>query len=74
MDTTYKISLSYKQILGLVKQLPKKDKMKLSRELAKETTDSRLSNLLNYFQTDELSEEDINAEVEKVRAEIYASK
>ncbi len=61
----YKISLKYDQILELVKQLPKKDKAKLSKELAKEAIDTRLTRLLKSFSTDE---------VESVRAEIYARK
>jgi len=70
----YKISLNYGQILELVKQLPKKDKAKLSKELAKEAIDSRLTRLLSSFSSDELAEEFINKEVESVRAEIYARK
>lgn len=70
----YKITLRYDQILDLVRQLPKKDKAKLSKELAKDVIDIRLSRLLKSFQTDELTEESINEEVEKVRAEIYAKK
>lgn len=70
----FKISLNYGQILELVKQLPKKDKEKLSKELAKEAIDSRLTRLLNSFSSDELAEELINKEVESVRAEIYAKK
>ena len=70
----YKISLSYSQILELVKQLPKKDKAKLSKELAKEAIDARLTHLLKSFRTDELDEETINKEVEKIREEIYAKK
>jgi len=73
-NNTYKISLSYTQILELVKQLPSRDKTKLSKELAKESTNKRLTRLLNSFRTDELSEDDINTEVEKVRSEIYAAK
>ncbi|OQX78604.1 MAG: hypothetical protein B6D64_06195 [Bacteroidetes bacterium 4484_276] len=67
---TYQISLSYGQILNLVRQLPGREKAKLNKELAKEAIDKRLSRLLNSFQTDEISEEEINTEVEKVRAEI----
>jgi dihydroneopterin aldolase len=70
----YKISLSYNQVLELVKQLPKKDKAKLSKELAKEAVDLRLTRLLNSFSTTELTEDMINQEVEAVRAEIYAGK
>ncbi len=71
-SNAYKISLSYNQVLELVKQLPKKDKVRLSQELAKEAIDTRLTRLLNSFTTDELSEAEVNQEVEEVRAEIYA--
>ena len=70
----YQISLSFDQILDLVKQLPYKDKAKLSKELEKETKNQTLSRLLNSFRTDELSQEEIDKEVELVRAEIYAKK
>jgi hypothetical protein len=70
----YKISLNYNQVLDLVRQLPKKDKARLSKELAKDAIDTRLTRLLNSFSTDEITDEMINQEVEKVRAEIYAKK
>jgi hypothetical protein len=70
----YKISLKYKQVLELVKQLPKKDKARLSKELAKEAVDLRLTRLLKSFSTNEITEDVINEEVEKVRSEIYARK
>lgn len=71
---TYKISLSYKQVLELVKQLPKKDKVRLSRELTREVVDSKLTRLLNAFSTEEITEEMIVEEVGKIRTDIYASK
>jgi len=71
---SYNISLSYNQIRELVRQLPKKDKVRLGQELAKEAKDQRLSRLLKSFRTDELTQEDIDKEVESVRAEIYAQK
>ena len=70
----YQISLSYRQILDLVRQLPFKEKTKLSRELAKETKDQTLTRLLDGFKTDEISLEEIDKEVEIVRAELYAQK
>jgi ferric iron reductase protein FhuF len=73
-NNAFKISLTYNQVLELVRQLPKKDKAKLSNELAKEATDKRLSRLLSAFRTDEISEDEINKEVEKARAAIYAKK
>ncbi len=51
----YQISLSYSQILDLVRQLPFKEKTKLSRELAKETKDQTLTRLLDSFKADEIS-------------------
>ena len=69
---TYQISLNFEQILELVKQLPQADKLRLSKELEKETCDRKLTELLEAFQTDELSLETINEEVETVRAELYA--
>jgi hypothetical protein len=68
---TYQLPLSFEQILTLVKQLPNPEKLKLSRELEKETRDRTLTQLLESFQTDELSLETIEAEVETVRAEFY---
>ena len=74
MNTSYKISLSFGQILEVVKQLPINEKIKLSKELEKETKNKKLTELLNSFKTDELSEEIINQEVEIVRQELYARK
>ncbi len=71
MDT-YQISLNFEQILELVKQLPPEEKLRLSKELEKETSDRKLTELLEAFQTDELDLDNINEEVETVRAEIYA--
>lgn len=53
MDT-YQISLNFEQILELVQQLSPADKLRLSKELEKETRDCRLTELLEAFQTDEL--------------------
>jgi hypothetical protein len=39
-----------------------------------EAKDIRLSRLLDAFYTEEINEEEINSEIEKVRAEIYANK
>jgi hypothetical protein len=35
---TYQISLNFEQILELVKQMPQADKVRLSKELEKETS------------------------------------
>ena len=70
MDT-YQISLNFEQILELVQQLPPVEKLRLSKELEKETRNSKLTELLEAFQTDELNLDTINEEVETVRAKIY---
>ena len=74
MNTNYKISLSFGQVLEVVRQLPVNEKIKLSKELEKDTKNKKLTELLNSFKTDELSEDLINEEVELVRQELYAKK
>ncbi|KAA5545025.1 type II toxin-antitoxin system VapB15 family antitoxin [Adhaeribacter rhizoryzae] len=69
---SYNISLSFKQILELVRQLPKSQKIKLSKELEKEAVDTKLSKILNAFRTEDLSPDLIDEEVELVRQELYA--
>lgn len=70
----FNISLNFNQILELVKQLPPKQKIKLSKELEKETIDSKLTEILNAFKTNELTQADIDKEVEFVRAARYAKR
>ncbi len=69
MDTN--LNLTFSQILKLVRRLPAEQKIKLSRELEKETIQSKLTELLTSFRTDELSEDEITKEVEKVRQDVY---
>ena len=74
MKTALQIDISYDQVLSLVKQLPTKDKIKLTKELEKEGIESKLTRLLGTFKTKELSLETINKEVEIVRQNIYERK
>lgn len=69
---TYNIDLDFKQILDLVKQLSKKEKIKLSKELEKDIIDVKLTLLLKAFKTDKLDQASVDQEVEQIRAEIYA--
>lgn len=73
-SSAFQISLSYNQILDLVRQLPNKEKERLSKDLEKETKDQILTRLLGSFRTDEISQDEIDKEVKSVRAEIYAQK
>jgi hypothetical protein len=72
MKAALQIDLTFEQILSIVKQLPRQQKIKLSKELEKEGIETKLSSLLNTFRTDELSLETLTEEVESVRQEIYA--
>ena len=72
MKTALQIDLTFEQILSMVKQLPRQQKIKLSKELEKEGIETKLSSLLKTFRTDELSLETLTEEVESVRQEIYA--
>ena len=65
------IELTFDQILTVVKQLPNKQKIKLSKELEKDAIDSKLSRLLKLFKTEKLDDETINAEIEIVRQNLY---
>lgn len=71
MKNSVQIDLSFQQILSVVKKLSQQQKLKLSRELEKDLIDSKFTKLMSAFKTDEISEEDINEEVEIVRASRY---
>lgn len=71
MKTVLQIDLTFEQILSMVKQLPRQQKIKLTKELEKEAIDSKLSRLLKTFRTKDLDLDTIAEEVESVRQEIY---
>ncbi|MBD2296886.1 hypothetical protein H6G06_26265 [Anabaena sphaerica FACHB-251] len=74
LPNTYQLPLTFEQILTLVKQLSDSEKLLLSKELEKETLNHKLTELLEVFQTDELSLAEITEEVEIVRSQIYDRK
>ena len=65
------MNLSFSQILELIRNLPGDQKIKISQELEKETIGSKLTELLKAFRTDKLSKDEITAEVEQVRQDLY---
>jgi hypothetical protein len=71
MKTALQIDITFEQILSIVKQLPRQQKVKLTKELEKEAIDSKLSRLLKTFNAKDLDLKTINEEVESVRQEIY---
>jgi hypothetical protein len=68
------IDISYNQILLLLEQLPVRAQLRLGKALTRQSVRSELEYFLDAFHTDELSEEDILAEVKAVRHERYAKK
>ncbi len=71
MKPALQIDLTFEQILSLVKQLPRKEKIKLTKELEKEAIDSKLTSLLKVFKTNDIDLKTIHEEVESVRKGIY---
>ena len=71
MKTALLIDLNFDQVLALVRQLTKSEKIKLAKELEKEGIESKLSGLLKTFRTSDLSLKTIHEEVEIVRQQIY---
>jgi hypothetical protein len=69
---TYSIGIGFNQILDLIRKLPKKEKLLLSKELERDIINSKLTELLKAFKTDKLDQDLIDKEVEIVRAELYA--
>jgi replication fork clamp-binding protein CrfC len=71
MKNALQIDLTFEQILSIVKQLPRQQKIKLTKELEKDVIDTKLSRLLKTFRTKDLDLKTITEEVEIVRQEIY---
>lgn len=74
MITALQVDITFDQVLALVRQLPTKEKIRLTKELEKEGIETKLSALLTTFRTKELSLTTIAEEVEMVRRQIYESK
>ena len=73
MKTALEVDLTFEQVLALVRQLPRQEKIKLTKELEKEAIETKLEGLLQSFRTEELSLDSINEEVEIVRQQMYDS-
>ena len=74
MRTALQVEITFDQVLALVRQLPTKEKIKLTKELEKEGIETKLLGLLKTFRTKELSIHIINEEVEIVRQQLYERK
>lgn len=67
MKSELQIDVSFEQLLNAVTRLPKRQKIKLIKELEKDVIESKLSELLKIFRTSELDNKTITEEVEMVR-------
>ena len=68
------IDISYNQVLTLLQQLPVRSQLKIGKALTRPNVRAELNRFLDTFQTNELSEDEILAEVKAVRRERYAAK
>ena len=71
MKIALQIDITFEQILSMVKQLPRQQKIKLTKELEKDAIDTKLSRLLKTYKAKDLDIKIITKEVESVRQEIY---
>lgn len=74
MKSAISIDITFDQVLAIVKSLPARQKMKISKELEKEGIKTKLTSILSSFRTDELSMDDVTQEVEQVRQRRYERK
>lgn len=68
------IDISYNQMLTLLQQMPVRSQLRIGRALTRQNIRTELNHFLQTFQTDEISEEDILAEVKAVRRQRHAKK
>lgn len=71
MKTALQVEITFEQILSIVKQLPRQQKLKLTKELEKEAIDTKLTDLLKTFKASKLDLKTITEETELVRKGIY---
>ncbi|MEP6626468.1 MAG: hypothetical protein ABJA32_00740 [Ginsengibacter sp.] len=71
MKASLQLEVTFDQVMVMVRKLPRREKIMLSKELEREGIDTKLSRLLETFRTKELSIKTINEEVEIVRQKIY---
>ena len=66
------VSLSLDQVMQIVDQLSPADTLKVANRIKKKNKDSDLDDLIAIFSKVKMSEKEVTAIVEEVRAERYA--
>jgi hypothetical protein len=65
------IDITFEQLLEIIRQLSREERLIITRELAKEEVETKLTQLLTTFEAADLSLDTINEEVEAVRQQLY---
>jgi hypothetical protein len=68
------IDISYNQVLLLIQQMPIRSQLRLGKALTRQNIRKELTHFLDTFQTEEISEDEIMAEVKAVRRRRHAKK
>jgi hypothetical protein len=68
---TLQIDITFEQLLEIIRQLSREERLIITRELAKEEVETKLTQLLTTFEAADLSLDTINEEVEAVRQQLY---
>ncbi|MBQ9637736.1 MAG: hypothetical protein IJV36_07600 [Prevotella sp.] len=68
------INISYNQMLLLLQQMPVRSQLRIGKALTRQNIRAELNHFLETFRTEDISEEDIMAEVKAVRRERHAKK
>jgi hypothetical protein len=74
LDQRARLDLTTAQVKALVRQLPKKARMSIAQEIARDVLAKEFTELVDSFKTDDLDEETIRKEVEAVRSRRYAAR
>jgi hypothetical protein len=73
LDKGVRLDLTTDQVKELVKQLPKKERIRMMSEVAREALGAELLALIKSIKADDIDQKTIDKEVEFVRAKRYAA-
>ena len=68
------INISYNQLLLLLQQMPVRSQLRLGKALTRQSVRAELDYFLDVFRTDDITEEEILAEVKAIRHERHGKK
>ena len=68
------INISYDQMLTMLQQMPVRSQLRIGKALTQRNIRLELEHFLDVFKTDEITDEEILAEVKAVRRKRHAKK